>query len=124
VKLPLLQKDGPCGPDGLLTALPDTDTPRPAGIHPGQILLEEFLAPMNITRIALAGEIKVSNTRINNIVSGKAAISADTALRLSRYFCTTEEFWLHLQAAHDLEKARQADGKKIKKQVRIRRAAL
>ena len=124
VKLPLLQKDGPCGPDGLLAALSETDTPRPAGIHPGEILLDDFLAPMNITRIALADEIKVSNTRINNIVSGKAAITADTALRLSRYFCTTEEFWLHLQAAHDLEKARKADGKRIKKQVRIRKAAL
>jgi len=122
--LPFLKKVGPCGPEGLMAALPESDTPRPTGIHPGIILLEEFLAPMGITRVALAGEIKVSNTRINNIVSGQAAITADTALRLSRYFCTTEEFWLHLQAAHDLEKARKTEGARIIKQVRIRKAAL
>jgi len=86
--------------------------------------LEEFLQPLGLTRSGLASEIKVSNTRINNIVTGRSVISADTALRLSRYFCTTEEFWLHLQAAHDLEKARKAAGKEIKKQVSIRRAAL
>lgn len=122
--LPLLKKDGPCGPEGLLAALPESDTPREPGIHPGIILLEEFLAPLKITRAALAEELGISTTRISNITTGKTAITADTALRLSRFFCTTEEFWLHLQTAHDLEMARKANGAKIKKQVRIRRAAL
>lgn len=123
-ELPLLKKSDPCGPEGVLAVLPESDTPRIPGVHPGVILLEEFLQPLGLTRSGLASEIKVSNTRINNIVTGRSVISADTALRLSRYFCTTEEFWLHLQATHDLEKARKAAGKEIKKQVSIRRAAL
>lgn len=123
-ELPLMKKSGPCGPDGLLAALPESDTPRPAGIHPGVILLQEFLVPLGVSRSALAAEIRVSNTRVNNIVAGRSVMTADTALRLSRFFCTTEEFWLHLQAAHDLEKARKAKGKQINRQVRIRKAAL
>lgn len=121
-KLPLLQKIGPCGPEGLLTALPETGKPHPAGIHPGRILQEEFLLSQDISQGALARELKVSVSRINAIIHGRAAVSADTALRLSRYFCTTEEFWLHLQATHDLEKARKANGRRIKKEVRVRRA--
>ncbi|MBT7944437.1 MAG: HigA family addiction module antidote protein [Alphaproteobacteria bacterium] len=122
-KLPLLKKDGPCGPDGLMAALPESSTPRPVGIHPGKILLEEFLTPLGISQGALARELKVSVSRINAIVSGRASVSADTSLRLSRFFCTTDEFWLHLQAAHDLEKARNVEGARIKKDIRIRRAA-
>lgn len=122
-KLPLLKKDGPCGPDGLIAVLPDSGKPRPAGIHPGEILKQEFLAPLGITHRALAGEIKVSPSRINNIINGRSSVTADTALRLSRFFCTTEEFWLNLQTAHDLEKARKAEGASIKKQVRVRKAA-
>jgi len=121
-ELPLLRKDGPCGPDGLIATLPESDKPHAVGIHPGEILKEEFLNPQGITRRALAGEIKVSPTRINNIINGQSSVSADTALRLSRYFCTTEEFWLNLQTAHDLEKARKAQGARIKKEVRIRKA--
>ena len=122
-KLPLLKKDGPCGPEGLLKALPETDKPRPAGIHPGRILHDEFLSPLGISQGGLARELRVSVSRINAIVNGRAAVTAETALRLSRFFCTTEEFWLHLQVAHDLEKARKDHGKRIKKDIRVRKAA-
>ncbi len=123
-ELPLLKKDGPCGPEGLMATLPESDKPHPPGIHPGEILEQEFLNPFGITHRALAREIKVSPTRVNNIINGRSSITANTALRLSRFFCTTEEFWLNLQTAHDLEKARKAEGASIKKQVRIRKAAL
>ncbi len=123
-KLPLLKKDSPCGPEGQLTALPATDKPHPAGIHPGRILLEEFLQPLGISQGELARELKVSVSRVNTIVKGRGTVTADTALRLSRFFCTTEEFWLHLQATHDLEQARKANGRQIKKDIRVRKAAI
>jgi addiction module HigA family antidote len=72
-------------------------------IHPGEILLEEFLNPLGISQYRLAKEISVSPRRINEIVHGKRGISADTALRLSRFFGTSERFWLNLQLRFDLE---------------------
>jgi addiction module HigA family antidote len=72
-------------------------------IHPGEILLEEFLEPMGITQYRLAKDISVPARRINEIVHGKRRISADTALRLSKYFGTTERFWMNLQTRYDLE---------------------
>jgi addiction module HigA family antidote len=75
---------------------------KDAPIHPGEILLEEFLKPMNISQYQLAKDISVPARRINEIVLGKRSISADTALRLSRYFRLSERFWLNLQAAYDL----------------------
>ena len=123
-ELPLMKKDGPCGPEGLIAVLPESDKPHPPGIHPGKILEQEFLKPFAITHRALAREIKVSSTRINNIINGKSSVTAGTALRLSRFFCTTEEFWLNLQTAHDLEKARKAEGASIEREVRIRNTAL
>jgi len=72
-------------------------------IHPGEILLSEYLEPLDVTQHRLAVAIGVSPRRINEIVHGKRRISADTALRLARYFGTTERFWLNLQARHDLE---------------------
>ena len=72
-------------------------------IHPGEILLEEFLNPMGISQYRLAKSIKVPARRINEIVHGKRSISADTALRLSRFFGTSERFWMNLQVRHDLE---------------------
>jgi addiction module HigA family antidote len=72
-------------------------------IHPGEILLEEFLKPMGISQYKLAKDINVHPRRINEIVHGKRSISADTALRLSRYFGLSERFWLNLQARYDLE---------------------
>ena len=72
-------------------------------IHPGEILLEEFLGPMGISQYRLAKEISVDPRRINEIVLGKRGVTADTALRLSRYFGMTERFWLNLQSRYDLE---------------------
>jgi addiction module HigA family antidote len=77
-----------------------------APIHPGEILLEEFLKPMEISQYRLAKDISVSPRRINEIVHGKRAISHDTALRLSRYFGLSERFWMNLQARYDLEVAK------------------
>ena len=82
-------------------------------IHPGEILLEEFLTPMDISQNALARGIAVPPRRINEIVLGKRAISADTALRLARYFGTSEQFWMGLQSDFDLEQARKQLGRKI-----------
>jgi addiction module HigA family antidote len=72
-------------------------------IHPGEILLEEFLAPMNVSQYRLAHDIGVPPRRINEIVHGRRAITPDTALRLSRYFGLSERFWMNLQARYDLE---------------------
>lgn len=74
-----------------------------APIHPGEILLKEFLEPMGISQYRLAKDISVPPRRINEIVHGRRAITADTALRLARYFDTTERFWLNLQTRYDLE---------------------
>jgi addiction module HigA family antidote len=76
-------------------------------IHPGEVLLEEFLLPMGISQNALARAIGVPPRRINEIVLGKRAISADTALRLARTFGTSESFWMGLQADYDVEQARE-----------------
>jgi addiction module HigA family antidote len=76
---------------------------RIAPIHPGEVLLEEFLEPMGVTQHRLAVAIGVPPRRINEIVHGKRRITADTALRLSRYFGTTDRFWLNLQTRFDLE---------------------
>lgn len=77
-----------------------------APIHPGEILNEEFLQPLGLSQYRLAKDIGVPPRRINEIVHGKRAISADTALRLGRYFGMTPEFWLNLQSHYDLEKAK------------------
>lgn len=77
-------------------------------IHPGEILLEEFLKPINLSQYRLAKDIHVPPRRINEIVKGKRAITADTALRLSRFFGTSEGFWLGLQSDYDLENTREA----------------
>jgi addiction module HigA family antidote len=72
-------------------------------IHPGEILLEEFLEPMGISQYRLAKDISVPPRRINEIVLGKRAITPDTALRLSRYFGLSERFWMNLQTRYDIE---------------------
>jgi antitoxin HigA-1 len=72
-------------------------------IHPGEILLEEFLEPMGISQYRLAKDVGVPSRRINEIVKGQRNISADTALRLSRYFGLSERFWMNLQSRYDLE---------------------
>jgi len=72
-------------------------------IHPGEILLEEFLEPIELSQYRLAKDISVPPRRINEIVHGKRSVTADTALRLARYFGTTERFWMNLQTRYDLE---------------------
>src|SRR5881394_145294 len=83
-------------------------------IHPGEVLLEEFLAPMGISQNALARSIGVPPRRINEIVLGKRAVTADTALRLAHYFGTSAQFWMALQASYDLEEARNKLGGRLK----------
>jgi antitoxin HigA-1 len=82
-------------------------------IHPGEILLEEFLVPMEISQNKIARDIGVPPRRINEIVHGKRAISANTAVRLAKYFKVSEQFWMGLQADYDLEEARRALGSKL-----------
>jgi addiction module HigA family antidote len=79
----------------------DTETMPP--IHPGEILQEEYLGPLGVSQYRLAQAIEVPPRRINEIVHGKRGISADTALRLARYFGTSERFWLNLQSRYDIE---------------------
>jgi len=86
-------------------------------IHPGEILLEEFLAPMGITQYRLAKDVSVPARRINEIVHGKRGISADTALRLSKYFGTTERFWMNLQIRYDLEVEKDRLGSRLDNEV-------
>jgi addiction module HigA family antidote len=86
-------------------------------VHPGEILLEEFLEPMGISQYRLAKDLSVPPRRINEIVHGKRAISADTALRLSRFFGTTERFWLNLQTRYDLEVEKDRLGERLAREV-------
>lgn len=92
-------------------------------VHPGEILLEEFLDPMGISQYRLAKDINVPARRINEIVHGKRSITADTALRLSRYFGTTEPFWMNLQTRFDLEAEKDRLGSRLANEVRPMRAA-
>src|SRR4030066_2351178 len=88
-------------------------------IHPGEILLEEFLKPMEISQYRLAKDISVDPRRVNEIVHGQRAISADTALRLGRYFGTSPQFWLNLQSHYDLEVLDIEFGDQIEKEVKV-----
>ena len=89
-------------------------------IHPGEILLEEYLKPMNITQYRLAKDIRVDPRRINEIIHGQRSITADTALRLARYFGTSERFWLNLQSRYDLELQKMELGDRLEKEVKIK----
>lgn len=84
-----------------------------SNIHPGEILLEEFLIPMGLSQNRIARALGVPPRRINEIVHAKRAVTADTALRLARYFGTSEQFWMGLQADHDLEEARRRLGRRL-----------
>jgi addiction module HigA family antidote len=88
-----------------------------APIHPGEVLFEEFLKPMAISQYRLAKDISVPPRRINEIVHGTRGVSADTALRFSRYFGTTERFWLNLQAQYDLDVERDRLGPRLDREV-------
>ncbi len=86
-------------------------------IHPGEILLEEFLHPMGISQYRLAKSISVPPRRINDVVHGNRAITADTALRLSRFFGTSERFWMNLQTRYELEREKDRLGDRLEDEV-------
>ena len=90
-----------------------------APIHPGEVLLEDFLKPMDISQYRLAKDINVPPRRINEIVHGIRAVTADTALRLSRYFGTSERFWLNLQTRYDIEIEKDRLGNDLMTEVRV-----
>ena len=86
-------------------------------LHPGEVLLEDFLKPLEISQYRLAKEMKVYPRKINEIVLGKRSITADTAIRLSRYFGTSAELWMNLQALYDLEKTRDEIEEQVTKEI-------
>jgi len=88
-------------------------------IHPGEILIEEFLKPMGISQYRLSKDISVPPRRINEIVHGKRSISADTALRLGRFFGVSPQFWLNLQTRFDLEVAEDLLAERLEKEVQV-----
>ena len=99
-------------------------TPRRlAPIHPGEVLLEDFLRPFELTQYRLAKSLSVPARRINEIVLGKRAITADTALRLARFFGTSERFWLNLQTTYELELERDRLKGRLAKEVQTLRQA-
>jgi addiction module HigA family antidote len=99
-----------------------TDMTKLENVHPGDVLQEDFLGPMSISQNRLARDIGVPPRRINEIVHGKRAVTADTAIRLARYFGTSEGFWMGLQADYDLEAARNRLGDRLRREVRSRAA--
>jgi addiction module HigA family antidote len=99
-----------------LTAMGKSPTPLRFP-HPGEILQMEFLEPMGVTQYRLAMDLKIPHSRVTAIIRGRRAITPDTALRLSRYFGTSAEFWIGLQQEYDLRKARAECGKDIESQI-------
>jgi addiction module HigA family antidote len=95
-----------------------------ANITPGKVLAVDFWGPLGITRCRLAKDIGVPPRRVNEIVKGQRAITADTALRLARYFKMSPQFWLNLQSHYDLEVEQQRLGKRLKREVKVREAAV
>jgi addiction module HigA family antidote len=104
------------------TTIKGVATPDRVTTHPGEVLAEEFLEPLGMSVNALAIALRVPATRIGAIVKGERSVTADTALRLARFFGTSPEFWMNLQAMHDLTKARRESGTKIERAVRPRAA--
>ena len=99
---------------------------RPASlspVHPGEILLEEFLKPLALSQYRVAKDTNVPPRRINEVVHGKRSISADTALRLARYFGTSERFWMNLQSRYDLEVEKDKLGDRLTSEVLVRAKA-
>ena len=95
------------------------DSAKLLPIHPGEVLLSDFLEPLGLSQYRLAHDISVPPRRINEIVHGKRSVSADTALRLARYFGTSERLWLNLQARFDLETQRDALGTRLEREVLV-----
>src|SRR5689334_3226583 len=94
-----------------------------APVHPGEILLEDFLKPLSLSQYALAKGLSVPPRRINEIVLRKRAITADTALRLARFFGTSDRFWLNLQASYDLDVERDRLAGRLAKEVKVLKRA-
>jgi addiction module HigA family antidote len=94
-----------------------------APIHPGEILLEEYLRPLDLSQYRIARDLSVPPRRINEIVHGKRGITADTALRLGRYFDMSARFWLNLQSRYDLEVENDRLGGRLRKEVAVLRRA-
>ena len=92
-------------------------TAKLSPVHPGEVLLEEFLKPLELSQYRLAKDISVPPRRINEVVHGTRAVSANTALRLSRYFGLSERFWLNLQAQYDLDVERDRLGDRLEREV-------
>jgi addiction module HigA family antidote len=97
-------------------------TPNRVTTHPGEMLQEEFLKPLDMSVNALALALRVPANRIGAIVNGKRGVTADTALRLARFFGNSPEFWMNLQAMHDLTKTKVENGKQIERDVNPRAA--
>ena len=89
-------------------------------VHPGEVLAEDFMKPLGLTQYRVAKDIGVPALRISQIVRGQRSVTADTALRLARYFGTSPDVWLRLQAAYDLEVAQRQTGKRIEREVKVR----
>ncbi len=104
------------------TIIKGVATPNRVTTHPGEVLSEEFLGPLALSVNALATALRVPATRIGAIIKGERSVTADTALRLARFFGTSAEFWMNLQAMHDLTKARMERGPAIQRDVRPRAA--
>ena len=104
------------------TTTKEVATPNRVTTHPAEVLSEEFLRPLSMSVNALAMSLRVPATRIGAIVKGERSVTADTALRLARFFGTTAEFWMNMQAMHDLTRARAELGVKIERDVRPRAA--
>ena len=104
------------------TTIKGVPIPNRVTTHPGEVLSEEFLAPLGMSVNALAMALRVPATRIGAIVKGDRSVTADTALRLARFFGTSPELWMNLQTMHDLTKARLESGKAIERDVRPRAA--
>jgi addiction module HigA family antidote len=88
-------------------------------VHPGEVLLEEFLRPLHLSQYRLAKDVSVPARRINEIVRGTRAVTADTALRLARYFGTSDRFWLNLQTRYDLEIEKDRLGARLTREVQV-----
>ena len=88
-------------------------------VHPGEVLLEEFMRPLGLTQYRVAKDIAVHPRRINEIVHGNRSVTADTALRLSRYFGNSERFWMNLQAGYDLEVEKDRLGERLSDEVKV-----
>lgn len=98
-------------------------TEKLAPVHPGEILLEDYLRPLGLSQYRLAKSLSVPPRRINEIVHGKRGVSADTALRLARFFGTSERFWLNLQNSYDLDVERDRLGGRLVEEVKVLKQA-